>query len=393
MRFKNAYSAVALAAALLAFGEAGAQEAKDAFVIGGVVPLSGPYASLGTAMRKGVDLAVEEKGTVLSKPLRAVWEDTETKPQVSVQKANKLIASGASMLFGDGASIQTMAIMPVAAQRKLPLIVTGSAADAITGPNRNAYTFRTSSQIHAETQLVTEFIKKQKMKGIYIVAVDQQQGRAAADTMKANMAKIGVNILGVDFTPIGNPDYSLVIDKVAKSGAEGVLVVTAGADSSTFLKQAGQVKLGSKVKIFGVGFDDNDAAAVGKDIAGVNSVARYHFSYDTPANRKFVEAYRKKYNEYPDAMAGNAYDGVKWFLEVVEKTGSWNPEAWVKAFEGSSPSASVFGPRQMRACDHQAVGVGLWTEGVQNTAPLPPFSFKVTDTYQPGGLYPECPKS
>jgi branched-chain amino acid transport system substrate-binding protein len=358
-----------------------------------VVPLSGPYASLGTAMRKGVDLAIEEKGQVLSKPVRVLWEDTETKPQVSVQKANKLIASGASMLFGDGASIQTMAIMPVAAQRKVPLIVTGSAADAITGANRNAFTFRTSSQIHAETQLATEFVKKRKMKAIYIVAVDQQQGRAAADTMKANMDKAGVKILGVDFTPIGNQDYSLVIDKVAKSGADGVLVVTAGADSSTFLKQAGQLKLGSKVKIFGVGFDDNDAMAVGKDIAGVNSVARYHFSYDTPANRKFVEAYRKKYNEYPDAMAGNAYDGMKWFLEVVDKTGSWNSEAWVKAFENSAPAASVFGPRQMRACDHQAVGVGLWTEGVQNSAPLPAYSFKVTDTFQPTGLYPECPKS
>lgn len=392
MSLRKVLSSVAMAAAIVAGSPATAQEAKEAFVVGGVLPLSGPYASLGIAMRKGAELALEEKGKVLSKPIRAMWEDTETKPQISVQKANKLIASGASMLFGDGASIQTMAIMPVAAQRKVPLIVTGSAADAITGANRNAYTFRTSSQIHAETQLVTEFIKKQKMKGIYVVAVDQQQGRAAADTMKVNMEKIGVKILGVDFTPIGNQDYSLVIDKVAKSGADGVLVVTAGADSSTFLKQAGQVKLGSKVKIFGVGFDDNDAMAVGKDIVGVNSVARYHFSYDNPANRKFVEAYRKKYNEYPDAMAGNAYDGVKWFLEVVEKTGTWNTEAWVKAFEGSSPSASVFGSRQMRACDHQAIGVGLWTEGVQNTAPLPAYSFKVTDTFPSTGLYPECPK-
>ena len=390
MHRRTVISRIALAVALAASGHVAAQDAKDSFTIGGVLPLSGPYASLGIAMRKGAELAIEEKGQVLKKPVRALWEDTETKPQISVQKANKLIAAGASMLFGDGASIQTMAIMPVAAQRKVPLIVTGSAADAITGANRNAYTFRTSSQIHAETQLVTAYITKQKMKAIYVVAVDQQQGRAAADTMKANMDKLGVKIVGVDFTPLGNADYSLVIDKVAKSGADGVLVVTAGADSSTFLKQAGQVKLASKLKIFGVGFDDNDAMAVGDDIVGVQSVARYHFSYDTPANRKFVQAYRQKYNEYPDAMAGNAYDGMKWFLEVVEATGSWSSEAWVKAFEGSSPKESVFGPRQMRACDHQAIGVGLWTEGVKNTAPLPAHSFKVTDTFPPAGLYPDC---
>lgn len=393
MSFGIRFTAAVLAAMTVAAASAQAQEAKETFLVGGVVPLTGPYSPLGISMRKGADLAMEEKGRVLGKPITSAWEDSETKPQVSVQKANKLIASGASMLFGDGASIQTLAIMPLAAQRKVPLLVTGSASDAITGPSRNAFTFRTSSLIHAETQLVTEFVKKQKMKAIYIVAVDQQQGRAAADVMKANMDAIGVKISGIDFTPIGNQDYSLVIDKVLKSGVDGVLVVTAGADSSTFLKQAGQLKLGSKVKIFGVGFDDNDAAAVGKDIAGVQSVARYHFTYDTPANRRFVEAYRKRYNEFPDSMAGNAYDGMKWFLEVVEKTGSWNPEAWTKAFEGSSPSASVFGPRTMRACDHQAIGVGLWTEGVVNTAPLPTYSFKVTDTYPPAGLYADCPKS
>ncbi len=391
MNRRKAFTRVALAATLAMGGHAMAQEAKEVFTIGGVLPLSGPYASLGITMRKGAELAIEEKRQVLGKPIRALWEDTETKPQISVQKANKLVAAGANMLFGDGASIQTMAIMPVAAQRKIPLIVTASASDSITGANRNAYTFRTSSQIYAETQLVTEYVKKQKMKGIYVLAVDQQQGRAAAEAMKVNMEKIGVKILGVDFTPLGTPDYSLVINKVAQSGADGVLLVTAGADSSTFLKQAGQVSLARKLKIFGVGFDDNDAAAVGKDIVGVQSVARYHFSYDTPANRKFVEAYRKKFNEYPDAMAGNAYDGMKWFLEVVDKTGTWSSEAWVKAFAGSSPSASVFGPRQMRACDNQAVGVGLWTEGVQNAAPLPAYSFKVTDTFPPAGLYPACP--
>ena len=39
-----------------------AQTPKESFVIGGVVPLSGAYALLGTSMQKGVDLAVEQRG-------------------------------------------------------------------------------------------------------------------------------------------------------------------------------------------------------------------------------------------------------------------------------------------------------------------------------------------
>jgi branched-chain amino acid transport system substrate-binding protein len=370
-----------------------AQTPKESFVIGGVVPLSGAYALLGTSMQKGVDLAVEQRGKVLGKPVKALWEDSETKPQTSVQKANKLLAGGVSVLFGDGASGQTLAIMPVADQRKVPLIVTTSAADQITGSARNKYTFRTSNLAFMETRMAAEYVKKAGLKSVYVVAVDQPVGRDTWATMKASLTAMGVKVAGEDFAAIGSQDYSVIIDKVAKSGADGLFIVTTGADTITLLKQAGQVKLGSKVKIFGTGFLDDDAAmAVGPDVVGVKTVARYHFSYDTPANKAFVEAYRKKYNEWPNAYAGHAFDGINWFMDVVEKSGSWDSEKWVTAFEGSSHTNSLFGPRQMRACDHQALGVGLWAEAVKGAAPQPALMLKVTDTFPPAGLFPDCPK-
>ena len=370
-----------------------AQTPKDSFVIGGVVPLSGAYALLGTSMQKGVDLAVEQRGKVLGKPVKALWEDSETKPQTSVQKANKLLAGGVSVLFGDGASGQTLAIMPVADQRKVPLIVTTSAADQITGAARNKYTFRTSNLAFMETRMAAEYVKKAGLKSVYVVAVDQPVGRDTWATMKASLTAMGVKVAGEDFAAIGSQDYSVIIDKVAKSGADGLFIVTTGADTITLLKQAGQVKLGSKVKIFGTGFLDDDAAmAVGPDVVGVKTVARYHFSYDTPANKAFVEAYRKKYNEWPNAYAGHAFDGINWFMDVVEKSGSWDSEKWVTAFEGSSHTNSLFGPRQMRACDHQALGVGLWAEAVKGASPQPALMLKVTDTFPPAGLFPDCPK-
>ena len=385
----------ALATALGLFGVTNAlAQARETFVIGGVVPLSGAYALLGTSMQKGVDLAIEMRGArALSKPIKVLWEDTETKPQTSVQKANKVLSAGANVLFGDGASGQTMAIMPVADQRKVPLIVTTSAADGITGANRNRFTFRTANLAFMETRMASEFVKKAGLKKIYALAVDQPVGRDTWATMKGSLAAMGVSVVGEDFAPIGSQDYSVIVDKVIKSGADGLFVVTTGSDTITLLKQAGQVRLPGRLKIFGTGFLDDDAAmAVGPDVVGVNTVARYHFSYDTPANKAFVEAYRKKYNEWPNAYAGHAYDGINWFLDVVEKSGSWESEKWVAAFEGSSHPNSVFGPRQMRACDHQAIGVGLWGEATKGQAPQPPLMLKITDTFPPEGLYPPCPK-
>lgn len=297
------------------------------------------------------------------------------------------------MLFGDGASGQTMAIMPLADQRKVPLLVTTSAADAITGASRNRFTFRTANLAYMETRMGTEFARKAGLKKIYAVAVDQPVGRDTWATMKASLPALGATVVGEDFTPIGSQDYSVIIDKVIKSGADGMYVVTTGADTITLLKQAGQVKLPTKVKIFGTGFLDDDAAmAVGPEVVGVNTVARYHFTFDTPANRRFVEAYRKKYNEWPNAYAGHAFDGINWFLDVVEKTGSWDAEKWIAAFENSTYKDSLFGPRTMRACDHQAIGVGLWAEAVKGTPPQPPLMLKVTHTFPAEGLFPACPK-
>jgi ABC-type branched-subunit amino acid transport system substrate-binding protein len=390
MMKRSTFAAIAAACIALGTSAAWAQKAEN-FTVGGVVPLSGPYALLGTSMQKGAEVAIEERQKVLGVPIRALWEDSETKPQTSVQKANKLLAEGVNMLFGDGASGQTLAIMPVAAQRKIPLIVTTSAADQITGKSGNAYTFRTSSLAFAETKMAIEFVKKSGLKSVYALGVDQPVGRDTWAIMKAGLEGLGVAVSGEDFAPIGTQDYSIIIDKVAKSGAEGLFVVLTGADTITFLKQAGQVKLNDRVPIFGTGFLDDDAAnAVGPDAVGVNTVARYHFSYDTPANKAFVEAYRKKYNEWPNAYAGHAYDGLKWFFDVVDKTGSWDSEAWVAAFKGSEHPGSVFGPRKMRACDNQAIGVGLWAKAVAGESPYPPLMLSVTDTFPPDNLYPEC---
>lgn len=386
-------SRITAAVACLSFAIGAGAQTPAAFTIGGVVPLSGPYTLLGTSMQKGAEIAIEERARVLGVPIKAIWEDTETKPQTSVQKANKLLAGNINLLFGDGASGQTLAIMPVVQQRKIPFLVTTSAADQITGANRNRYTFRTSNLVYMESRMALEYVKKAGLKTVYGLAVDQPVGRDTWDMIKAGLKTMGVGVAGEDFAPIGTQDYSIIIGKIAKSGAGGVFVVTTGADTITFLKQAGQVKLTARMPIFGSGFLDDDAAnAVGPDVVGVKTVARYHFSYDTPANKKFVEAYRKKFNEWPNAYAGHAYDGLNWFLGVVEASKSWDAEKWVVAFEGSAHPNSVFGPRNMRACDHQAIGIGLWGEAVKGAAPFPGLMLKVTDVFPPDNIYPSCPK-
>lgn len=364
----------------------------ERFKIGGVVSLSGTYGIFGEDMRKGVDLAIEERGgKVLGKPIQMIWEDDETKPQPAVQKTTRLISEGAQMIFGAVSSASSIAIMNITRQHKIPHLVTMSADDKITVPNGSRYTFRTSNTLGMEQRMALSFTRDQKLKRVYGVTADYQATRDSWEWYRKEAEKAGVKIVGADFAPLGNRDYSAIVDKIARSDADGVAIFMTGSDAVTILKQAGQVNLGQTRKIFGpVIGDETMAAGVGPSSEGIYSGVRYHFTIDNPSNKKFVEAFRKKYNEYPSSAAGEAYDGMSWWLDVVEKTGSWDKEKWVDAFAKSVRENSVEGRKSMRACDHQAMQDGLWGVVARGTPPKPAYVMNIVKVFPPEAVFDPC---
>ena len=390
-RLMKLNAALIVVTALL--GATAAQAADpDAFYIGGVVSLSGTYGIFGEDMRKGVEIAIDQHGgKVLGKPVKMNWEDDETKPQPAVQKTTRLISDGAHMLFGAVSSSSTLAIMNIAKQRKIPHLVTMSADDKITVPGGSRYTFRTSNTLGMEQRMALSYSKDQKLKRVYGVTADYQATRDSWEWYRKEAEKAGIQIVGADFPPLGNRDFSSIVDKIAKSDADGVALFMTGSDAVTMVKQGGQINLGKTKKIFGpVIADETMAAGVGPNSIGVNSGVRYHYTVDNAANKKFVDAYRKKFNEFPSSAAGEAYDGMAWWLSVVEKTGTWDKEKWVDAMAASVRDNSVEGRKEMRACDHQALQDGLWGEVVAGSAPNPEYMMKIVQTYSPKQIFEPC---
>lgn len=362
------------------------------FKIGGVVSLSGAYGIFGDDMRKGVAIAVEQRGgKVLGKPIEVAWEDDETKPQSAVQKTTRLISDDVQMIFGAVSSASTIAMMNITKQRKIPHLVTMSADDKITVPGGSRYTFRTSNTLGMEQRMALGFVKDKQLKRIYGVTADYQATRDSWEWFRKEAEKAGLEIVGADFPPLGNRDFSTIVDKIARSNADGVALFITGADVISLIKQAGQVNLTANKTIFGpVIADETMAAAVGASSLGVQSGVRYHFSVDNPANKAFVEAYRKKFNEYPSSAAGEAYDGMSWWLDVVDKTGSWDKETWVAAFEKSTRENSVEGTKTMRACDHQAMQTGLWAVVAKGQPGQPAYVMDVVKTFPPEQVFEPC---
>ena len=135
--------------------------------------------------------------------------------------------------------------MNIAKQRKIPHLVTMSADDKITVPGGSRYTFRTSNTLGMEQRMALAYTKEQKLKRIYGVTADYQATRDSWDWYRREAEKAGIEIVGADFPPLGNRDYSSIADKIARSNADGVALFMTGSDAVTMVKQAGQIDLGT----------------------------------------------------------------------------------------------------------------------------------------------------
>lgn len=387
MAFRPTTLAIAIGSVLLLGSHASAQSYK----IGGIVALSGPYAIYGESMKRGVEVALaERKGKLMGRPIEVTWEDSETKPQVAVQKATKVIGNGAQLLFGATASGETVAIQELAGRSKIPLLVTGSADSRITGEKKNRYTFRTSNEVESEVNMIVRYAHETGLKRVFAVTADVSVFRDAWDQAKTGLTAAGITVVGAEFPAFGSKDYAVIVEKAVASGADMIAVMLGGSDSVTFVKQAADVGLAKKAKLIGpVAMDETLAAAAGDAALGVLSVVRYNFALPAERNKRFVAAYRKAYGEWPGFLAGEAYDGMSWVLDVIEQSGSVDPEVWIPKFETSVRRDSVEGTKTMRACDHQALQNGYLAQVVAGTAPLPAHMMKIIAEYPGAEIMPK----
>jgi len=231
------------------------------------------------------------------------------------------------------------------------------------------------------------------VKKVFGITPDYEAARSSWELFKELAKQRGIEIVGEEFHPTPNRDFSILLDKAMRSGADALYTVSQGNDAVTLLKQAADVGLKDKMKLFGPGIvDEVIMRAVGPAGVGVGSTIRYHWSEDFPANHDFVARYRKKFGEYPSANAGDAYDGMRWWLRVVAQTKSWDKKDWIAAMSGNVIEDSIEGQKSMGACDHQARQIALAGIGVENEGPdLPKYGMKVTDVMQPAQIYKPCP--
>jgi branched-chain amino acid transport system substrate-binding protein len=322
-------------------------------------PLSGTFKDIGDRYLEGVQYAaqvINEAGGINGMKVEVIPVDSELKPAIATRKATKLMIQDGVKFFCGGTGSSVGGAMAVLAEKKGGLFFTyGMAAASFTGDKCSSHFFRACANTDTQSFALANWVAKQGYTKVFTVAQDYSFGKQATAAFVKKLAELNpkAKIVGKILHPIGTKDFAPYVSQIINSGAEVVFTSNWGSDLTLLLKQAKPLGLKAKFACYYIN-DEQAITAVANDDAVIGSVGAevYMITIDNPANKKFVEGFKKAKGYYPTWLRGKAYLATMFWAEAVKKAGSAKVSDVIKAWEGLSYDGPA-GKWTMRACDHQ----------------------------------------
>lgn len=335
------------------------EKGQETVKIGVLASLTGALESYGKQTQRGFELGLEyaTDGTmeVAGKKIEVVYEDTETKPEVAVQKATKLFEEDeVDFLVGSSSSGDTLAVLPLAEEYEKVMIVEPAVADSITGSEFNPYIFRTARNSSQDAVAGAAAIAKDGVK-IATLAPDYSFGRDGVAAFKEAAEDLGAEIVLEEYADPAATDFTSNIQKVIDSKPDYLFVIWAGANSPW--NQIGDMKLQEKGIKISTGAPDIAALSAMEPLVGMEGFSvYYHELPDNEINDWLVKEHKKKYDgAVPDLFTPGGMSSAISIVEAIKKTeGDLDPDTLIDTMEGMSFETPK-GTMTFREEDHQAL--------------------------------------
>ena len=308
--------------------------------IGGLGPLTGPLAIYGVTATNGSKLAFEEinkNGGILGKQVEFVLFDEKGDSTEAVTAYNRLVDEGVVALVGDITSKPSLAVAEIAAQDNMPMITPTGTQFNITeaGPNVFRVCFTDPYQGVILANLAKNNLKANTVAIMVNNSSDYSDGVAEAFIKEAE--RLGLKIVAKEGYAEGDKDFRAQLTKVAATNPDVLLVPDYYEQVALITTQAREV--GVKSTFIGPDGWDGVAKALDSSAYGAveNSYFTNHYSVEDTNEKvqNFLKAYREKYKDELSAFSALSYDAAYLMKDAIEKAGSIDKDAIVKAMKES----------------------------------------------------------
>jgi branched-chain amino acid transport system substrate-binding protein len=311
--------------------------------------------------KKGMELAIEEinaAGGVLGRKLELVTRDDGGNPGDAVRAAEELISrEKVNVLMGTFASHVGLAVSNLAAQRKVLFIASEPLTDKIVWENGNRYTFRLRPSTYMQTAMLIPEAAKLQKKRWAIVYPNYEYGQSATASFKKLLkaAQPDVEFVAEQAPPLGKIDAGAVVQALADAKPDAIFSSLFAADLQKFVREGNTRGLFKKVAVFNLLAGEPEYLDTLKDETPEGWwVTGYPWKeIQAPAHKKFLDAYEKRWKDYPRQGSVVGYSAVYTAANAIRKAKSTDTEKVVDAM-GGLEMGTPFGPIVWRPLDHQS---------------------------------------
>jgi branched-chain amino acid transport system substrate-binding protein len=296
--------------------------------LGIVQATSGGSAALyGTMQKNGAELAIEEvngSGQLPGYKLVGLHQDDGGDRGQSVNIFQRLInQEKVAVILGPTLATSAFAADPLAQKAGVPVIASSNTAPGIT--DMGDYIFRTSPPEGQVFPGVLAYVKKKSAPktAAQIYGIDDTLMKSAYAVHKKALESEGIKIIATETFQKGDVDYSAQLTKIKAANPDLIVIGGLAEETANIVRQARQLGIPASTQILGANaaISTKLAELAGAAAEGFTVGSGWFIQYDSPKNKAFVEAYRKKYNSDPDNFAAQAYTSVYIVADAVKRAG------------------------------------------------------------------------
>jgi urea transport system substrate-binding protein len=312
--------------------------AQETVNVGVLHSFSGTMPISEVAVANATTLAIEEinaAGGVLGAQLIPIVEDGASEPAIFSQKAAKLIEEdGVVTVFGGWTSASRQAMLPVFERTGNLLWYPVQFEGNECSPN----IMYSGAQPNQQALPALDWAFEQGYTRFFLIGSDYVYPQTANFILNTHIADRGGEVLGEEYIPLGDTNFSSVINKVRAAEPELIFNTLNGDSNVAFFKQLEAAGFDSEtLPIMSFSIAEQEAQAMGVELVEGNYAAWNYFqSLENDANAAFIEAYRAAYGEdavITDPMM-HGYINVYLWKAAVEAAGTFDIDAVREASYG-----------------------------------------------------------
>jgi branched-chain amino acid transport system substrate-binding protein len=320
----RAAAALAAMAAVPAWAQTGPAKGEPVY-LGVSGPLTGPNAQYGAQWKQGFDLALDEingAGGIKGRPLAYIFDDTQSDPRQSVAVAQKFVADPRIVAeLGDFASPASMAASPI--YQKAGLVqfgFTNSHPDFTKGGD---YMWSNSVSQSDEQPLSAAYaVKRLGLKRIAVLHLNTDWGRTSKDIFVKAAKDLGAEVVAVEGYMPDEKDFRSTLVRVRDAKPDGLMLISYYSDAALIARQVKQAGMKLPMVAASSVYSPKLIELGGDAVEGMFTASRYFPDDPRPDVRKFVAAFKAKYNKEPDAFNAYAYDTMILMAQVLRESGT-----------------------------------------------------------------------